>query len=381
MKTVVCICELNPLHKGHIKMLSEAKSMGFDAVAGIMSGSFVQRGDCALYDKYVRAEAAVRCGFDLILELPFPFSCAPAEKFASGAIELLSKLGFADGLVFGSECGDIEELKKTAELLSSKEYKEKCALYRDDRAYADVPRAKLNGIVFEKEFGSEYPERPNDILGVEYLKALSKEKNCRAIPYTYRRKSGFSASDARKKIGENDYSTVPEAALPLFESAEKHSLKNAERAILYALRAADPKALAGVYETKTDLASRLVNAAKNSATLEEFFEKANSKTYTDARIRRTSVAFLCGANKRLYSIPVSFSKVLAIGKNGKELLKEAKKNGSAELLTKPADIKKLSGESLILAKAGIQADAFYSLTGDKIREDGYLLKKTPYVEK
>ena len=124
MKTTAIICEYNPFHKGHKLQLDMVKSQG-GLVVCIMSGSFVQRGTPAVFDKYARAEAAVREGADLVLELPFPYCCSAAEHFAFGGVGLANSLNSVDELLFGSECGDLEILQTVSDRLTSFDFKNK----------------------------------------------------------------------------------------------------------------------------------------------------------------------------------------------------------------------------------------------------------------
>lgn len=372
MKTAVIICELNPLHKGHKTALERARGYGFDSVVAIMSGPFVQRGDAAVFDKYARAKAAARCGFDLVIELPFPFACAPADRFASGGIYLASRLGMIDGIVFGSECGDVGVLEKYVKCVESREFRDE---YKKARESETVPPAKLRQTVYERLFGGFYPTKANDILGAEYLRAAKRYAPSLEI-LTYKREMGFSATNARAELKENIFSSIPEEAIPVFEKSEKHSLENGERAVLRFFRESDPRELSAFEEMNSDLAARLVRRAKDARSLTEFFSLASSGSYTNSRIRRAAVSAVCGLKKGIKPERMTSALVLAIGKNGREIIRTCKQNGSVSLYTKPSDMVKNGGET---EKLGSRADAFYALLGDGISPDGEFLKKTPFV--
>lgn len=372
MKTAAIICELNPLHKGHITALERARGYGFDSVVALMSGPFVQRGDAALYDKYTRAEAAVTSGFDLVIELPFPFACAPADRFASGGVYLASRLGAIDGLVFGSECGDAGVLETYVKRVESREFKDE---YKKARESETIPPAKLRQTVYERLFGGFYPTKANDILGAEYLRAAKKYAPSIEI-LTYKREKGFSATDARAELKENVFSSVPEKVIPVFEKSGKYSLENGERAILRFFRESGPRELSSFEEMNSDLAARLVRRAKDARSLAEFFSLASSGSYTNARIRRAVVSAVCGMKKGIRPEDLTSSLVLAVGKKGREILRTCKQNGSISLYTKPSDMIKNGGEA---AKLSSRADALYALLGDGILPDGEFLKKTPFV--
>ena len=170
MRITGFITEYNPLHNGHLYHIRRSKECtGADYTIALMSGSHVQRGEPAIFDKYVRTEMALRAGVDLVLELPTAFSTASAMEFASYGIALFSALGAVDTIVFGSECGSIEPLQKAAVLLSeeSPDYRERLrTLLKEGKTYP-LARAEALGDVSLQPFLLS----PNNILGIEYLRA------------------------------------------------------------------------------------------------------------------------------------------------------------------------------------------------------------------
>ena len=172
MKTAGIICEYNPFHAGHAWQIAEIRrTLGEDtAVVCAMSGNFVQRGDFAILRKHVRAEAAVRGGADLVLELPTPWATASAECFARGGVEVLSGTGVVDTLCFGSECAKIEKLLRLAQFLTSDDFANALRTELDK----GISFAAARELAAEKMQGddAEILRGPNDILGVEYCKAL-----------------------------------------------------------------------------------------------------------------------------------------------------------------------------------------------------------------
>ena len=169
MKTVGIIAEFNPLHNGHKYLLDEAKRLsGADFCIVVMSGNFVQRGSPALLDKYTRTQMALLNGVDLVIELPVIYATASAEYFARGAVRLLDKLGVVDIITFGSECGNIELLKKAATELTEETPDFKKNLQDNLKKGLSFPKARSQAIGKQGD-GSE----PNNILGIEYIKALN----------------------------------------------------------------------------------------------------------------------------------------------------------------------------------------------------------------
>ena len=185
MKTTAVICEYNPFHRGHEYQINAIKNSGSYVVC-IMSGGFVQRGGPALYDKYVRAEAAVRMGADLVVELPFPYCSSAAEFFAKGGVALADSLGLIDELCFGSESGDIVQLETAVSNITSPRLAEEMKKARADKNNKDKSFAVLRQEAYGALFGDGFPLLPNDILGVEYIKALNELKSS-IRPVTYKR--------------------------------------------------------------------------------------------------------------------------------------------------------------------------------------------------
>ncbi|MCL2110732.1 MAG: nucleotidyltransferase family protein [Clostridiales bacterium] len=173
-RTLGIITEYDPYHKGHAYFLEEAKRLsGADRTIAVMSGAFVQRGEPAMFDKYLRAEAAVRNGVDLVVELPFAYGATGPENFARGGIRLLSALGIVDSLAFGSESAQVEPMKELAAALAFESPALSTQITLELAKGITYPAARHAAVA--TEFGQEAADmliKPNDILGVEYLKQL-----------------------------------------------------------------------------------------------------------------------------------------------------------------------------------------------------------------
>ena len=202
------IAEFNPFHNGHMHLLQEARKSGADHLIVIMSGNFVQRGEPAVFDAHIRAEMALRCGADLVIELPVRYASASAEKFAFGGVSLLNSLGVVDHLIFGSESGKTEELSKIAELLCSEPDDYRSSLKKALSDGLSFPAAREKAILScldfsEKELG-ELLSGSNNILAIEYLKSLKALKSS-IIPLTIPRlgESYHSTEDPALSSPEN----------------------------------------------------------------------------------------------------------------------------------------------------------------------------------
>ena len=177
MAIIGIIAEYNPFHTGHEYHIARRRELlGADStVICVMSGDFVQRGEAALYSKFARAEAACRCGADLVIELPLPWALSSAEGFARGAVGLLGALG-ATHLSFGSECGDVQRLERIAENLIDPAVN--AEISRELNENANNSYASARQTVLARRLGDEAKliEQPNNILAVEYLKAIYEQR-------------------------------------------------------------------------------------------------------------------------------------------------------------------------------------------------------------
>ena len=175
MKITGLITEYNPFHNGHLYHLKKAKELtGADAVIVIMSGNYVQRGAPAVMPKHLRAKAALEAGVPIVIELPVCYSTGSAEYFASGAISILEKLGCIDAICFGSECGDYKMLEQAALVLANEPEPFRSHLQDQLRAGISFPKARQNALkeYLKDDSVNAILEQPNNILGIEYIKAL-----------------------------------------------------------------------------------------------------------------------------------------------------------------------------------------------------------------
>lgn len=369
------ICELNPLHEGHKYIFKKAREHG-DAVVAVMSGNFVQRGECAVFHKYDRAAAALSCGADLVLELPFPWSAAPAEFFSAGGMAVAAKIG-ADAVVFGSECGDVDTLKKCAEIASGENF-----LSEVERQYGDqVGYAAARQKAAEKicpEF-SEIFSSPNDMLALEYIKNAEK-CGYKGEFYCAERLSGddyMGAGEIRKAIFSGEYDRVAKHIPPEIQKAFSESLRNTSRpSKLFDIEFSLFR-LCRTYENTFDSESGIINRLKKCADAsingDEMFKAAATKKYTDARLRRAALFAVCGiGTDDLRELP-RFTVLLGANENGRKILK----NMSSEdftVITKPS-----VGFSDPQYVKSTDADRLYTLCCDENLEASFFLRKSPVV--
>ncbi|MBR3860264.1 MAG: nucleotidyltransferase family protein [Oscillospiraceae bacterium] len=346
------VAEYNPFHRGHAWHLAETRrALGAECVlVCAMSGAFVQRGSPAFYGKRPRAEAAVRCGADLVLELPLPWALAPAETFASGAVGLLRAAG-AGALSFGSECGDVGALRRTAALLADPALDARTReLLRAGASYAAARQQAA-----EELAGEALPllRSPNDILALEYCKAAGQALELLAIP---RRGSGHdtaeggdfpSASWLRGRIGagEDVDALLPPEAAAVF--ARERTMGRGpvtpealDTALLSRLRLCGAAELAQVPGVGEGLEHRLLRALE-APSLAEAVARAATKRYPDARLRRALLSAALGLRKGDSAGPVPYLRVLAANERGRAHLAALRKTCPLPLITKPAAGRKL----------------------------------------
>lgn len=325
MKTVGIVCEYNPFHRGHGRQLGLLREQYPEAaLVCLMSGRFVQRGEPAVFDRSVRAEAALLAGADLVLELPVTVSIRSAEGFAAGAVAILTRLG-VEGLSFGTESPAGHG--GAAEVLLRPELSQALRPYLDRGLSFPAARARA-----AEDLGADprVLTRPNDILGVEYCKAILSQGSpmvplplCRPGDYHDREahRENPSATSLRERIfrGQSLEGFVPHPEV--YRGAAPHSLAYGERAVLVRLRAMDEAAFQALPYGSEGLWRRLRRACLEEATLEEILERAKSKRYTRTRLSRMLLCGYLGITAGELETPAPYVRVLGFGPRGRELLR------------------------------------------------------------
>lgn len=378
------VCEYNPFHNGHLYHINKTRDMGADYIVCVMSGNFVQRGECAIADKWVRAKSAVLCGADIVIDLPTPWSCASAETFARGSIGLLCNFGI-DALSFGCETDDGESLKLCAHAVDDERVASK--IKAEMSRGCGYPAAVQKAIA--EFYGAECAEAvksPNNTLAVEYIRQLKLygKENC-ILPV--RREGAMHDSD---EIGDNIASAsvirnmgfdgeslklVPEKLVSLYKASDYYTLENCERGIISHLRSLSEKEDYSKYVSdETGLSSRIYDAARTAESINDLYEKAKSKNYTMARVRRAVMSLYLGMKKEWSEGVPPYIKILAANEKGLSLLSKAKENSSLPIITKHAESEKLTDKAKEIYNAESRNTDLFCLMGKKIRECG--LEKT-----
>lgn len=335
MRTTGIICEYNPLHLGHEKQLSFVREqVGADgAIVCLMSGNFVQRGYPAVFDKMCRAQAAVACGADLVLELPITYALSSAEGFAAGGVKILSML--CDSICYGTETADDGAICDVAEALLSPRFP--AALRVELDKGLSFPAARQQALAAMGCDGSIL-EMPNTILAVEYVKAiLSQNAPLERLPIlrggcyhdTQIDAENPSATAIRACIehGNPWLPFIPEKAQPAVANAAVYTLKSGEKAMLSRLRTMTDSEFEALPFGGEGLWRRFMHACRKEATLEQILTATKSKRYTRSRLDRMAMCAFLGIRADMLTQQPPYVRVLALTDNGRRVLKNARVSG------------------------------------------------------
>ncbi len=364
MEMTGIICEYNPFHRGHLRQLRLARAeLGEDcAIVCLMSGNYVQRGEPALFPKSLRAEAALRCGADLVLELPLTAALSSAEGFAAQGVRILSALG-CENLCFGTESQDFSALQKSAEANLDPAFD---GLLRGElekgQSYAAARQRVLEALGAGAGLSS-----PNDILAVEYLKALRRQNSLMkplpihrpdtyhastldpeapsasalraALGQTVRKEAHCLSKDAaafrtcHSERGEESASSVspwdwrsavPSCLIDLYENAPLHSWQAGERAALAILRTLPDAVFQELPFGSEGLWSKLMKNCRRCASTEEIIQATLSKRYTRTRVQRMLLCALLALSREDLERPAPYVRILGFTEGGRSLLRRMK---------------------------------------------------------
>ena len=353
-KVVGIIAEYNPFHNGHLYHLLQAKDLAqADYVVAVISGNFTQRGDTSIVDKWTKAYMAICGGCDLVLELPTVYSISSAENFASGAIKILDSLKIVDSIAFGAEASDLATLNNIANVL-----------YTEPRGYTNIlthelqkgisfPSARENAILMYLNDIKRYANilnSPNNILAIEYLKALKTQKS-NMNPIMVKRSKVYynddrivddfaSATAIRKLIKRREYEdlrkVVPRSTYKILSRQIRDGnivlgLENFEKEIIYTLRKMSIREIANLPDVSEGLENLIKNSADNCNDMSKLIANIKSKRYTQTRIQRILLYALLGIDKKMMEDSkkvTPYVRVLGFTNKGKELISEINKRNS-----------------------------------------------------
>ena len=359
-KVVGIIAEYNPFHNGHLYHLLQAKDLAqADYVVAVISGNFTQRGDTSIVDKWTKAYMAICGGCDLVLELPTVYSISSAENFASGAIKILDSLKIVDSIAFGAEASDLATLNNIANVL-----------FQEPRGYTNIlthelqkgisfPSARENAILMYLNDIKRYANilnSPNNILAIEYLKALKTQKS-NMNPIMVKRSKVYynddrivddfaSATAIRKLIKRREYEdlrkVVPRSTYKILSRQIRDGnivlgLENFEKEIIYTLRKMSIREIANLPDVSEGLENLIKNSADNCNDMSKLIANIKSKRYTQTRIQRILLYALLGIDKKMMEDSkkvTPYVRVLGFTNKGKELISEInKRNPKINMIT------------------------------------------------
>ncbi len=353
MSVIGIVCEFNPFHNGHKYLIGSAKKQG-DIVVCVMSGNYVQRGEPAVFPKDVRVKSALMNGVDIVLELPFVYATSSAEYFAKNAVKILDSFG-CDKIVFGTEGSTVNELNSVVNVLLDEDFDDRVKYYLESGV--SYPSARDSAI---KDYCDLEISTPNNILAVEYLKAI-KELNSNMEPIAVNRiGAGYndnhainnyaSATYIRGLIGENKCfeNYVPNNVHNLYaESIKSGNVLSHDKyntALLSLLRCKISEDLTDIANMAEGLENRIAVAVKNSTSIEMIYDNAKTKRYTHSRVRRAVLSLAFGITNDDLNISVPYCRLLGFNKSCSDVLGKLASNSMLPFVVTQADLNKLNSK-------------------------------------
>ncbi len=375
------IAEFNPFHNGHKYLVQETARKTGAPVVAVMSGSWVQRGDIAITDKYTRAKAALKNGVDLVIELPVTFSMNTAQKFAYGAVSILKATGIVDTLVFGAENDNAHHLRHAADLITNEPPEVSLKIKKliaNGMSYPAAREKAYSGIIDSSVLAS-----PNNILAVEYIRAavdigfaadFMPVKRIGAAHDSADMNGSTASAGALREIirGGGSISRF----IPYDTPFDIYDPKKLDTAVIAVIRAFGVEYIQSINDVSEGLENRFVKAASAADTAAGLCSAVKSKRYTHSRIRRIAYSILLGLTKELCSLPPSYIRVLGMNDTGKTLLKQMKKTASLPVIIKAADY---PGDPVFAAS--VRADDIFALCAPRpeLRRSGRYITVPPVI--
>lgn len=357
MRTVGLITEYNPFHNGHAHHLQESLQVtGSHASVAVMSGHFLQRGEPALLDKWQRVQMALAAGVDLVLELPFVFACNSAPCFAMGAVQSLNALGVVDTLCFGSEAGTLAPLQQVAEMLLEHAPEIEAQTASELRTGKNYPAARAEVLArLAPEISGDITSSPNNILGLEYLRALLLTASSMQPATIPRIGAGYhsveavgaiaSATGIRQSLkeGRQVCDLMPASSWSVLQQAlvEGFILDDDKLfATLQTLLLQEPETLEGIYQVADGLPIRLTESALTAESYDGLVDAIKSRHWTRTRIQRILCYVLMQVaaeemSQYLASGPL-YLRLLGASEKGRQVLARARKRRTLPMISDPA---------------------------------------------
>ena len=388
MKICAIIAEYNPFHLGHLKHIEYVKSvLHAEKVIVIMSGNFTQRGEIAILNKFTRARHAIIAGADAVIELPTVFATANAETFATGAINVLNSLGCVDAICFGVESGEKQEYIGLAKRMldETKEFKKALKAKLDD----GVSLAKAKFLAVKDVYGDNFNENlinsPNNVLGLEYTKAILKfNSSIEIFPMvrdgdhndTSLKKGITSATSIREIVKTGKFKKV-KSNLPLsvYKDLKEYPF-TFDKLCMASLIRASKQDLEKISDCTEGLENRIKALSKDNLSIDDLVNKVTTKRYPATRIRRILTANLLGITESLVKECLSsslYAKILAVDNDKKEIISDLSANSSIPVLTRKSDANALKKTALDCFNKDVLASDLYNLITNEKSNEHYML--------
>ena len=369
-KRIGIIAEYNPFHNGHLYQIQKAKELtGADAVIAVMSGNFTQRGETSLINKFEKTKIALQNEVDIVIELPTIYSISSAENFALGGIKILNEIGNIDYLVFGIEEDNLQELQAIADVLVNENDEFKRTIKEELDKGNSYPKARE--IALKKVLSSEnvgnIMQKPNNILAIEYLKAL-KITNSRIKPFAIKRKNSMhhdkninenyaSGTYIRKLFIENNFDeiskVVPKYTYEKLLELKSHgtyvtSINDFSDIVIYKIRMMTKEEISQIADVNEGLENSIKLASTTCKTIDEIIDKVSTKRYTKTRISRILTYILLDITKSDMEQSKNndpYIRVLGINKQCEEILSTI---NDSKLITSLKKFEENNGENQLL---------------------------------
>lgn len=356
MNILGIIAEYNPFHEGHKYHLLKSKEItGCDYTIAVMSGNFLQRGQPALYDKWLRAEIAINNGIDLVIEIPTAFACNNSDYFSKGGISILDRLGCVKYISFGSENGNIEELTKVAEILALQSPEFISEFKKNIKSGYSYPKSRMEALTYIiGAENSKVVNSPNNNLAIEYLRQIIEIKS-NLTPITIKRMSSdyndkdftghiASATAIRERLANTDYdidsvkSVIPMETYNTIKKSKEAltvNIENFYQMISYKILNSSLDEIKNIFSVSEGLENRITESAMIAKNMEDLIFLIKSKRFTQTRIQRTLMHLLLGLTKekmREFNKDESlYARILGLNSKGTEILKYIKKQECSKL--------------------------------------------------
>ena len=388
MKICACIAEYNPFHLGHLKHIDYIKTqLNADKLIVVMSGNFTQRGEPAVLNKFTRAKHAVIAGADAVIELPTVFATANAEIFATGAVNIINAFGCVDGLCFGVESGEKQAYLTLANAMldESKEFKK--ALKNKLESGVSLAKAKFEALkaLGNTDLDQNLISSPNNILGLEYTKAILKNKSKIEIYPMLRegdhndqtlKKGVTSATSIRQVLKTGNIKKLKKSVPPFVFGDLKEYPYSFDKLIMSAVITSSAEKIAEICDCTEGLENRIKAFSKDNRTVETLVDKVSTKRYTSTRIRRILMANLLGINKDFVFNCLEnklYAKILAVNSDSKDLISLIASKSSIPILTRKSDASNLKKTALKCFEKDCLANDLYNLATNENQNENQML--------